>query len=1241
MADRNVTVRLSAEVSGFTAAMNLAERSASQVADSADQAASSTERMGQANQAAAGGVSASSEALARMSGGLETAAPAADQVATSVERVSTAGSESSGALFRMSEGLSGVQSTGDAAHQSILATSSGMDGLVGSFQEGLTFGGGFRDTLGAVGSTLGGTVAGGFRQAGDATRDFLTTAQGLSSEFTQVGAVLGVVGGGLIALSASVIQTGIAYNTLQQVAGRAMETMTGSTEAAAVQMERLHQFADESPFARDTWISAQQQLMAFGMEAERVVPTLEGVQNAVAAIGGGDQEIMQLVDILGTVEGQGRITGRELQRLGQMGINAAELIGSSMGVSGNEIREQITAGTLDASTAITALTDGMNVRFAGAAEGLRDTMTGALDRIRARVRDLGSIIAAPLVDPTGGGFLVEAINQAADFGSSLLELNPALIQFAGLGTLAAGGLITLAAGFFMVAPRLLSFWDSIKETSGLIRDFATNLPGMSTGLRNAGIAAGVAVAAIAGLAIIGKLTRDSEAFAASVGDMGRELRTAARGGEAFASIDWTMASNGPTDLAGAFERITSDGLIDRVNDSVNLLLYDLFGISGEASDLQAQWESMDQAMAEAFQAGRFDEVAAGLQKMVDVGMEADQLTELFPEVSEAIRQAANEAGYAATNQEILAVATDATALAALAAGAAWEEVESATQGAAATTRNSSELFTTLAEGAEMAASGISDLVGNMNEYAGIALSAEATSDAWIESLQELRGELSDGEFSMNRYSEKGLENREMLRGLAEDTWEAAAAQADLEGNQQAALDVINDSISIIREAGEAANMSAGDIDDMIRRYLGFNDVEPIEIQAENRAAAIFDEVELQLGALPDDFEIWISAQSEEAQAVIAGLLDQDLETVMGILADPALAEEVITAFEAGDYQAIVDLMAQAESAQMVVYDFISGEYQAQVDIQGNAVPANEALAALMNGDYTAVADILGDTTEAFLAVRAFEAGDYSTVAEILGNNAPAAAEMAAFLNGSYSTTASINGDDGPARGTMNNFTGTDWRTTATAQADTAAAEYALGPNGLTRTRTVTIRTAISGSNLLGNTSSGGPTLGGGYTGGRVGRIPNTGSGLQGYTSGGRPNSGYRLPSTGLGTDQILGVNGAGMPVARVDDLEWIVNRRSSDKYNRLLGAINRDDPRIQHLAGFTSGGRPGYQGQVREFAGSSGASPRITARDIASALGGGSGRKVEFNITNHHPRAEATSTTIKNATDYMGAGAFE
>lgn len=62
--------------------------------------------------------------------------------------------------------------------------------------------------------------------------------------------------------------------------------------------------------------------------------------------------------------------------------------------------------------------------------------------------------------------------------------------------------------------------------------------------------------------------------------------------------------------------------------------------------------------------------------------------------------------------------------------------------------------------------------------------------------------------------------------------------------------------------------------------------------------------------------------------------------------------------------------------------------------------------------------------------------------------------------------------------------------------------------------------------------------------------------------GGTSDTGGRLPLTGPGTDRtdgILGIDGNGIPTARVDAGEWVVNRRSSARFHPVLNAINNGD----------------------------------------------------------------------------------
>ncbi|QIK64145.1 tape measure protein [Leucobacter viscericola] len=230
---------------------------------------------------------------------------------------------------------------------------------------------------------------------------------------TAAGATTGLVSaaGAYLAI---LTKTGISYNSLQQNSRAALKVLLGGTEQANAQMSKLDDFARNSPFSKSVFISAQQQLLGFGMEAAKVIPTLDAVQQSVAAMGGSNEQISEVVNILANVQSTGKITAETLNQLGYRGLDAATLIGSSMGKTGNEIRDSITKGTLGGQDALDALVSAMDTRFKGAADGVKEQWSGAVDRIKAANRDLGAHIAEPFVSAQGGGMAVTWGNQVAD-----------------------------------------------------------------------------------------------------------------------------------------------------------------------------------------------------------------------------------------------------------------------------------------------------------------------------------------------------------------------------------------------------------------------------------------------------------------------------------------------------------------------------------------------------------------------------------------------------------------------------------------------------------------------------------------------------------------------------------------------------------------------------------------------------------------------------------------------------------
>ena len=330
-------------------------------------------------------------------------------------------------------------------------------------------------------------------EAANKTRAVGTESERLAQKreaFQKLGTGMTVVGGAMTALTLAVAKTGIEYNTLQQTSRAALTTLLGGAEAANAQMDKLDAFARTSPFSKAVFIQAQQQMIAFGIETKKVIPYLDAVQNAVAASGGSNEDIKGLVATMSKIQSSAKLTATDLMEFGNRGVDAAGLIGASMGKTGAQIRSEITKGSLDAGAALDALVAGMNSRFAGAADNVKQTFGGAMDRVNAAWRDLSADMMKPLVDPNGGGALVDILNWAADAMRAFQAL-PEPIRLTGGAVFALMGVVTLATGAVMVGiPKWIAFKQSI-----------TNLGLSMRGLLTTGGLVGIALTAL--VAVIG------------------------------------------------------------------------------------------------------------------------------------------------------------------------------------------------------------------------------------------------------------------------------------------------------------------------------------------------------------------------------------------------------------------------------------------------------------------------------------------------------------------------------------------------------------------------------------------------------------------------------------------------------------------------------------------------------------------------------------------------------------------
>lgn len=306
---------------------------------------------------------------------------------------------------------------------------------------------------------------------------------------------------------------GIAYNSLQQNSRAALSVLLGGAEQANAQMSKLDDFARNSPFSKSVFIQAQQQLIGFGMEAAKVIPTLDAVQQAVAAMGGSNEQISEVVNILAKVQSTSKFTAETLNELGYRGIDAATLIGNAMGKTASQIRDDISKGAIGGAQALEILVGAMNTRFGGAAENVKQQWSGAVDRIKAAQRDLGAHIAEPFVSAQGGGMAVTWGNQVADVLRAIekqavpvmgILTRQGMPFFAGLTQALDSARMSVqrwdASKLEVSLDKLAGHAPAIAATAGAVLALGANVGPLGQMLKVLGISANPVVAAFVGLA---------------------------------------------------------------------------------------------------------------------------------------------------------------------------------------------------------------------------------------------------------------------------------------------------------------------------------------------------------------------------------------------------------------------------------------------------------------------------------------------------------------------------------------------------------------------------------------------------------------------------------------------------------------------------------------------------------------------------------------------------------------------
>lgn len=227
------------------------------------------------------------------------------------------------------------------------------------------------------------------------------------------------IGQKIAGFAAEIAQLGI--NCIQSAAQMkqyeiAFTTMLNSADQGKKMLQDLKQFAASTPFDVPGVVSAGQQLMAFGFQAQEIIPMLTSLGDAAAGLGKGSAGVGQIAYAMGQMRTSGTLKTQDMMQLTNAGINAWQMLADASGKTIMEIKDLTEKGAIDSASAVEIIVAGMNAKFGGMMQKTSTEVAGLLANIEETA---GNTVA------TVGEYMIKAF----DVKGILTDVSDALGTF--------------------------------------------------------------------------------------------------------------------------------------------------------------------------------------------------------------------------------------------------------------------------------------------------------------------------------------------------------------------------------------------------------------------------------------------------------------------------------------------------------------------------------------------------------------------------------------------------------------------------------------------------------------------------------------------------------------------------------------------------------------------------------------------------------------------------------------------
>lgn len=229
---------------------------------------------------------------------------------------------------------------------------------------------------------------------------------GAIAQGTVMASVFSKLGSAALNAAEGFISSGIEYNAQIEKYTTGFTNMLGSAEAAQQVMSQIQEDAAKTPFDVASLTQANQYLISAGENASYARSTIMALGDAVAATGGGSDELNRMAQNLQQIANTGKATAVDIKQFAYAGINVYGILADYTGKSTAEVQKMTISYDLLTQALQAASEEGG--RYYNSMDTQSQTMDGRVSTLKDNAKQLAGLLTGDL--SSGVGVVIGNLN---------------------------------------------------------------------------------------------------------------------------------------------------------------------------------------------------------------------------------------------------------------------------------------------------------------------------------------------------------------------------------------------------------------------------------------------------------------------------------------------------------------------------------------------------------------------------------------------------------------------------------------------------------------------------------------------------------------------------------------------------------------------------------------------------------------------------------------------------------------